>query len=142
MLRSLAAAAGFGVLLAMAVPAHAHEVYVTNEKDNTISVIDSKSLELVRTIKVGKRPRGITFSRDFKRFYVCASDDNAVQVYDTETGALLHDLPSGADPEQFALTHDARSWRRSRSASSPRAWRSRRTTSTPSRRRKPPTWRI
>ena len=108
MLRSLAAAAGFGVLLAMAAPALAHEVYVTNEKDNTISVIDSKSLEVVRTIKVGKRPRGITFSRDFKRFYVCASDDNAVQVYDTETGTLLHDLPSGADPEQFALTHDGK----------------------------------
>ena len=37
-------------------PGVAHEIYVSNEKDNTVSVIDSKSLEVVRTFKVGKRP--------------------------------------------------------------------------------------
>ena len=62
----------------------------------------------MRTFKVGKRPRGITFSRDFTKFYVCASDDNAVQVYDTATDKLIDNLPSGADPEQFALSHDGR----------------------------------
>lgn len=82
-----------------------YEVYVSNEKDNSISVIDAKSLEVVRTFQVGKRPRGITFSKDFKHFYVCASDDNAVQVF-TVDGEHLHDLPSGEDPEQFALAPD------------------------------------
>ena len=31
----------------------AHEVYVSNEKDNTISVIDSRSMEVTRTFAVG-----------------------------------------------------------------------------------------
>lgn len=93
------------VCLALAGPAWAHEVYVSSEKDNTISVIDTKSLTVVRTFPVGKRPRGIAFSKSFAQLFVCASDSNAVQVYDA-AGGHLYDLPSGEDPEQFALAPD------------------------------------
>jgi PQQ-dependent catabolism-associated beta-propeller protein len=93
------------VCIALAFPACAHEVYVSSEKDNTISVIDTASLSVVRTFPVGKRPRGIAFSKSFTQLYVCASDSNAVQVYDP-AGVHLHDLPSGEDPEQFALSPD------------------------------------
>jgi PQQ-dependent catabolism-associated beta-propeller protein len=86
----------------------AHEVYVSNEKDNSVSVIDTISLDVVRTFKVGRRPRGITFSRDFSQFYVCASDHDAVQVFDAKTDTHLYDLPSGRDPEQFALSKDGK----------------------------------
>lgn len=84
----------------------AYEVYVSSEKDNSISVIDTRTLEVTRAFKVGKRPRGITFSRDGNRFFVCASDSDTVQVYSTTGDTHLHDLPSGADPEQFALAPD------------------------------------
>ena len=97
--------AGMLCTCALGLPAAAsanNEVYISNEKDATISVIDTAKLEVVRTFSVGKRPRGITFSKDFLRFFVCASDDNAVQVYNTSNDALIHDLPSGEDPEQFA----------------------------------------
>ena len=95
------------VVLMLVGPALGHEVYISSEKDNAISVIDTGTLEVVRTFKVGKRPRGITFSADFKTFYVCASDSNAVQVFDA-AGTHLHDLPSGEDPEQFALSPDGK----------------------------------
>lgn len=100
-------AAVFAALL-FALPAQAAEIWVTNEKDDTISVIDVDTLEVTRTIPTGERPRGIVFSRDFSRVYVCASDSDAVQVLDAETGEALHDLPSGEDPEQFALHPDDR----------------------------------
>jgi len=95
--------------LAAAVPAavRAHEVYVSSEKDNAVSVIDSETLEVVRSFPVGKRPRGIAFSKDFALFYVCASDSNAVQVFDA-AGRHMHDLPSGEDPEQFQLSPDGK----------------------------------
>jgi len=48
-------------------------------------------------------PRGITFSKDYSRLYVCASDSDTVQVLDPVTGKVLHELPSGEDPEQFVL---------------------------------------
>ena len=86
----------------------AHEVYVSNEKDNTISVIDSRSMEVTRTFAVGKRPRGIAFSRDFKHFYVCASDSDAVQVYEAAGDKFLYNLPSGRDPEQFVVSRDGK----------------------------------
>lgn len=86
----------------------AHEVFVTNEKDNTVSVIDTVTLEVVRTISVGKRPRGIIFSKDFSLFFVCASDSDAVQAFETSSGKRLYDLPSGSDPEQFALSPEGK----------------------------------
>ena len=38
----------------------AETIYVSNEKDHNISsVIDGDSLEVIKTVKVGHRPRGI-----------------------------------------------------------------------------------
>ncbi len=91
-----------------AAPALADEIWVTNEHDDTISVIDIDTLEVSRTIEVGERPRGITFAKDFSVVYVCASDSDTVQVIDPVTGEILHNLPSGEDPEQFDLHPDNR----------------------------------
>lgn len=96
------------LLMLATTPAFAGEIWISNEKDDTLSVIDVDTLEVVRTIEVGERPRGITFSRDFKRLYICASDSDTVQVMDPETGKILHELPSGEDPEQFVLHPDNR----------------------------------
>ncbi len=87
----------------LASHAMADEIWVTNEKDDTVSVIDVDSLEVTHTYPTGERPRGITFSHDFTRAYICASDSDAVQVMDPTTGKILYDLPSGEDPEQFVL---------------------------------------
>ncbi|WP_146589810.1 YVTN family beta-propeller repeat protein [Puniceibacterium confluentis] len=97
----------FGAVL-IPQQAGADEIWVTNEKDNSISVIDTESLEVTRTIPTGDRPRGIIFSHDYKAVYICASDSDAVQVMDPDSGRILHDLPSGEDPEQFALHPDNR----------------------------------
>ncbi|MEL6618267.1 MAG: YVTN family beta-propeller repeat protein [Pseudomonadota bacterium] len=92
----------------LATPALADEMWISNEKDDTVSVIDIETLEVVRTIDVGERPRGITFSKDYSVLYLCASDSDTVQVIDPETGRVLHELPSGEDPEQFVLHPDDR----------------------------------
>lgn len=94
--------------LCLACPAAADEIWVTNEKDDTVSVIDTATLEITRTIPTGERPRGITFSHDYSVVYICASDSDAVQVMDPVSGEILHDLPSGEDPEQFVLHPDDR----------------------------------
>ncbi len=53
--------------------ASAYTVFVTNEKDNTVSIIDSAKLEVVKTVKVGQRPRGVILSKDHRWLLVCAS---------------------------------------------------------------------
>ena len=80
-------------------PAAAYKIFVSNEKENTVSVIDSEKLEVVHTIKTGNRPRGIILSKDGKWVIVCTSDDNRIQVFDAETYKFVKDLPSGPDPE-------------------------------------------
>ena len=47
-----------------AFQAQAFTAYVSNEKGNSISVIDTDKMEVTETILVGHRPRGIALSHD------------------------------------------------------------------------------
>lgn len=89
--------------VAWAAPASAFTVFITNEKDNSVTVIDSEKLEVIKTFKVGQRPRGIILSKDASEIYICTSDDNVVQVYDSKTYEFKRTLPSGPDPELMIL---------------------------------------
>src|SRR5512134_2619118 len=60
---ALAAALFMGVVVA-AGPAAAYTVYISNEKGNSITVLDSKTLVVLETIPVGQRPRGIMLTKD------------------------------------------------------------------------------
>ena len=91
------------VLCLAAAPAMANRVFVTNEKSNDVTVLDSDTQEVIGTYPVGNRPRGITISPDGTKLYVCASDDDLVRVFDPETMEELYTLPSGPDPELFVL---------------------------------------
>jgi YVTN family beta-propeller protein len=44
--------------------AAADTIYVSNEKDNTITVVDGVNLVPIKTIPVGQRPRVIVLSKD------------------------------------------------------------------------------
>src|SRR5262249_11434727 len=93
---------GFVLALACAPAALAYTAYVSNEKGNTVTVIDTEKFEPVRTIKVGQRPRGIDLTKDGKFVLVAVGDDDTIQMIDTATGEITGTLPSGPDPEFFA----------------------------------------
>jgi YVTN family beta-propeller protein len=65
-----ALAAGFPATLEAATT---YEVYVTNERSGDVTVINGSSLQVVATIPVGKRPRGIHVSPDGKVVYIALS---------------------------------------------------------------------
>ncbi len=93
---------------ALASPACAYTAYISNEKGNSITVIDTDKLEAVATVKVGRRPRGIELNKEGTELYICAGDDDAIQVLDTKTLKLTGKLPSGPDPELLALSPDGK----------------------------------
>src|ERR1700755_2377234 len=97
--------AGTAVWLAAGDPAWAFMAYVSNEKGNTVSVIDTDTWTVTNTIKVGQRPRGIEFTRDGKSVLVAVGDDDKIEVIDVATQRVVDSLPSGPDPELF--TQDA-----------------------------------
>src|SRR4030088_314256 len=89
---------GIAVWLAGTLPAGAFIAYVSNEKGNTVSVIDTDKWVVTKTIKVGQRPRGIEFTRDGKFVLVAVGDEDTIQMIDTATQEVTDTLPSGPDP--------------------------------------------
>jgi YVTN family beta-propeller protein len=117
------------VLLVVPFCANAGRAYVTNEDGESVSVIDTDKAEVVATVNVGKRPRGMKLSSDGKELYVAVSglpkcppsvpDEecaklkrdltaDGIAVIDTATLKLDRLLKSGSDPEQFDVSHDGK----------------------------------
>ena len=55
-------------------------VFVTNQNDNTVSVIDIVTIGVVDTIPVGVTPWGIAYDPNHHRMYVTNSEDDTVSV--------------------------------------------------------------
>jgi YVTN family beta-propeller protein len=81
----------------------AYTEYVTNERDNTVSVVNLDQMRTIATVSVEQRPRGIALTLDGTMLLVCASDDDTIQEIDTKTLRISGTLPSGPDPESFVL---------------------------------------
>jgi len=90
-----------------ATAAQAETIYVTNEKSNTVSVIDGQSLEVTKTIDVGQRPRGLVMSRDNKTLYICASDSDEIEAIDLDSYAVSS-VVSTPDPERIDISPDGK----------------------------------
>jgi YVTN family beta-propeller protein len=116
-------------LAAWLAPAQAQRAYVSNEDGNSISIIDTQRDEVIATIEVGKRPRGLKLDRSGSRLYVavsglpkcpptvpdeeCAKRErdlkaDGIAIVDTEARKLVKVIAAGSDPEQFDLSADGK----------------------------------
>jgi YVTN family beta-propeller protein len=116
-----------GVGLAQTAESGSFRVYVSNERSGDVTVIDGKSLANLRTIAVGKRPRGLHVSPDGRTLYVATSGSprmgpgtdperaksmsadksaDGIAVVDLKAGRRTRQLNVGSDPEEFALSRD------------------------------------
>jgi len=102
-----------------------YRVYVTNEASGDLSVIDGATLEVIATVPLGKRPRGIHASPDQKTIYVALSGSppappgvdestlpppdksaDGIGVFDVEQNKLVRVIQGGSDPENFDISRD------------------------------------
>jgi len=87
--------------------------FVSNERDGTITVIDTKTDQPVSTIKVGGRLRGIRLSADRNTLWVAISyptnqsqgEDKIAQL--DLNGNIIAKYEAGTDPENFVLDDHA-----------------------------------
>jgi YVTN family beta-propeller protein len=115
--------------LALPAPSHADRAYVSNEDGQSVSVLDTEKAEVIATIPVGKRPRGMKLNADGTRLYVAVSglpkcpptvpdeecaklerdlSADGIAVVDTRANKLLEILKAGSDPEQFDISKDGK----------------------------------
>jgi YVTN family beta-propeller protein len=87
--------------LAASLPAYADTACVSNEKSDTVSLIEPCKLPVVKTIGTGQRPRGLQVTQARKHVRVCIGGDDAVRTIDNDTDNIVATLPSGAGPEQL-----------------------------------------
>ena len=73
------------------------EVWVVNREANTISVIDTKTLKVVATIKASAFPIRVRITPDGKRAVVTFTESGDVGIYDVATRAEVKRIPLGRD---------------------------------------------
>jgi PQQ-dependent catabolism-associated beta-propeller protein len=103
MIRTLSGSVAVALSLAMSAALAADRIYVTNEYEGTVSIIDANSYEVLDTVEVGRQPRGIGMSPDGKELYVALGRDDTIAVVDPVTGKVVRSLDGGEDPENFQV---------------------------------------
>ena len=90
----------------VAVSADGKRVYVVNQLDDDISVIDTATNTVVTTITVGDSPYGVATNPSAARAYVTNSADGTVSVINTATNTVATTITVGAGPNGVAVSAD------------------------------------
>ena len=110
---------------APAPPPAPYYVYVTNEQGGDLTVIHGGTNEVVATIPLGKRPRGVKVSPDGTQLFVALSGSpiagpgvdesklppadksaDGIGIVDIATRKVVKMLHGGSDPESLSLSAD------------------------------------
>ncbi|MGC4048884.1 MAG: SMP-30/gluconolactonase/LRE family protein [Paludibaculum sp.] len=91
-------------------------LYVANNNDDSVTVIDTAANRAVRQIRIqpfagvpsGLAPTAVTISADGKRLFVACGGINAIAVIDTMSGRLDGLIPTGWYPSGLALSADGK----------------------------------
>ena len=102
-----------------------YRVYVTNESSGDLTVIAGGTHEVLATVPLGKRPRGLAVSPDGRQLFVALSGSppappgvdestlpppdraaDGIGVVDVATQRVMTVIQAGTDPEQVALDLD------------------------------------
>jgi YVTN family beta-propeller protein len=93
----------------------AKQLYVSNRRDGSISVIDFATRSVSATWRIGGSPDMIQLSPDGRQLWVSNRYNSSVSVVDTVSGELLHVIKVGGGPHglsyfpqpgRFSLGHN------------------------------------
>ncbi len=74
-------------------------LFISSEKDSSITVLDGNTLQLVKKIQTASRPRHMIFNADKTRIYAACGDGNAIDIIDIESLELVDRISGIDDPE-------------------------------------------
>jgi len=103
--RLLALASGV-LAFATAATAAAPKAYVGNFKDSTVSVVDTASGVVVKTVPVAAGPHGMAVSPDGRFVWVAGEGSTSVSVIDTASDTVVRTVDVGASPHGVSMLPD------------------------------------
>ena len=84
-------------------------LWVTNEAEHTVEVVDLKTLKITKTIKLSGRPNNLSIGTDGRRVYVAIRQaPGAVDVIDTATNTLVKTVPIDDEVHNTFVTPDGK----------------------------------
>lgn len=95
-------------LAGVAVNPRTGKIYVCNEANDEVWVLDSKSLALETTIPVGSHPHTCVIGGDGRHLYVSDWGGQSVSVVDLKTARRIREISVGLRPNDMALAPDGR----------------------------------
>ena len=102
-------AAGVALIAASAgATALAGTALVGNENGGTISLIDTRTDEVIGEIKTGGKPRGTAIDAARKLAYVSDQPSNALLVVDLEKRSVVKKVDLGESPEGVYISPDGK----------------------------------
>ncbi len=85
------------------------KLYFSSEGDQTLDVVESKTLSITKKIKLSGRPNNIFISKDGRKVYVAiVSDPGAVDVIDTVTLERIKTIPTKGGEHNVYVTPDGK----------------------------------
>ena len=76
-------------------------MYVTNQDDSTVSIIETVNHAVIDTIDVGDSPEGIDITPDGNLVYVVNWSDGTVSIIDTNTHQVNNTIKVGKGSRAF-----------------------------------------
>src|SRR4030095_13222340 len=84
-------------------------LYISNEAEKTLDVVDTKTLKVIKSIPLTAHPNNVSISKDGRRVYVAiAAAPGAVDVIDTQTMTRAKTIPVQGNAHNTYVTPDGK----------------------------------
>ena len=84
-------------------------LYISVEGNNTLAVVDAKTLAIIKSIPLTARPNNLTITKDGKKVYVAiAALPGAVEVIDATTLTSVKTIPTNGAEHNVYVTPDGK----------------------------------
>jgi len=77
-------------------------LFLTDEENDKLEVLDAKANKRIRTIENIKAPHSALFRPDLKKLFLVEGDASAVRVYDTDSFKMLDEIKLSIDADSMA----------------------------------------
>lgn len=82
--------------------------YITNEHDNTVDIVDTRTLEVVQSVPLIATPNNLSASNLARKVYVAIMGAPWVQVIDMDTNEVIKSIPTRGGVHNTFVTPDQR----------------------------------